>query len=561
MNRDRQVINSALWAAYGDALGFITEFATEGILRSKLGRQEVECTVPWVRRIGGRSGVSIELPAGCYSDDTQLRLATSRSIRASGEFDPEVFSKIELPVWLSYQLGGGKGTKAAASWLVRRTATWSTNFFGKGGDYVRGGGNGAAMRIQPHVWSASDITGAEGYVADVVRNSLITHGHARGILGAVLHSISLAEVLRSGTVPAPDDWMSLISEMRSAEQFIRTDDYLRTFWLPSWERLSNQNLRTGFEQVIAECHADAAVLSVAVQASQFDYCRVASQIGGLSASSRGSGTKTALLALVLAWRHQADPSVAVNTAANCLGSDTDTVATLTGALVGAAADEAPNESLLDSDYIRCEAERLNTIRNGRRAPDFRHPSVVRWVPPTNQSDAVGDAQGRMALAGLGYVAEPGERFPDPSRPDFAWQWLKLDYGQTVLARLRLPLRPLPSNSLPAEVPTTAHRSARKSASTDASTPLRQAELFAPATPMSDPRARTENAAPVTLDELTRDAIDSGFDPALIGRTLLALCEEPSGLEKAIGYAAIIAKAKRARSALRTQRIGEPIRTA
>src|SRR2546425_10102720 len=113
------ILNSALWAAYGDALGFITELADRSTLRRRTGMSEVHEAIPWKRGVGGKYGATVELPAGCYSDDTQLRLATSRAIRGDGYFDVESFAKIELPVWLSYSLGGGTSTKAAASGLSR----------------------------------------------------------------------------------------------------------------------------------------------------------------------------------------------------------------------------------------------------------------------------------------------------------------------------------------------------------------------------------------------------------------------------------------------------------
>ena len=77
--RREAVRNSALWAAYGDALGFISELApTVAALGRRIGRDRVDELQPWKRRIGGKFGVELELPAGVYSDDTQLRLATSR---------------------------------------------------------------------------------------------------------------------------------------------------------------------------------------------------------------------------------------------------------------------------------------------------------------------------------------------------------------------------------------------------------------------------------------------------------------------------------------------------
>ena len=206
----QSIVRSALWAAYGDSLGFITELAPlPADVRRRTGVERVTDLVEWKRRIGGKFGVTTVLPKGCYSDDTQLRLATSRAIGRSGAFDVDAFAKVELPVWLSYALGGGRGTKAAASALAHSNATWSTNFFSDGGSrYVHGGGNGAAMRVQPHVWiTRQDRLGSLNL--DVVRNTICTHGHPRGILGAVLHSLFLAESIRDGALPTPSRWAEL----------------------------------------------------------------------------------------------------------------------------------------------------------------------------------------------------------------------------------------------------------------------------------------------------------------------------------------------------------------
>src|SRR5438045_3321702 len=83
---------SALWAAYGDALGFISELTDDAGLRRRTGGRRLEQPMEWRRRVGGRGGVNALLPVGCYSDDTQLRLAASRAITSSG-FDVEAFAK------------------------------------------------------------------------------------------------------------------------------------------------------------------------------------------------------------------------------------------------------------------------------------------------------------------------------------------------------------------------------------------------------------------------------------------------------------------------------------
>ena len=65
------------------------------------------------------------------------------------------------------------------------------------------------------------------------------------------------------------------------------------------------------------------------------------EIGGMLVQYRGSGTKTAILAAALAWMFRDNPHEAIVVGANLLGSDTDTIATMAGAILGAITDEDP----------------------------------------------------------------------------------------------------------------------------------------------------------------------------------------------------------------------------
>lgn len=71
---------------------------------------------------------------------------------------------------------------------------------------MNGGGNGAAMRIQPHVWSAPNLADERSILTSVVRNAITTHGHVRGIAGAMVHAIALGRVMRDEVIPGPDEW-------------------------------------------------------------------------------------------------------------------------------------------------------------------------------------------------------------------------------------------------------------------------------------------------------------------------------------------------------------------
>jgi ADP-ribosylglycohydrolase len=533
MSSQQQVVHSALWAAYGDVVGFITELTDANGLRKRTGTVTITGPVPWTRRVGGRFGVPIKLPAGTYSDDTQLRLATSRAIRASGEFDVDAFSKIELPVWRAYALGGGRGTTAAAAELAKKNVTWLSNFFDGHSDYTQGGGNGAAMRIQPHVWASRRQNDSLSYLPDVVRNSLCTHGHPHGILGAVFHAASLAQTLNFAEVPGPDDWIQALHQMRDAVQFMSEDEEIGLLWVPQWERTTGQAMRAGFQKVIDETEeAVEKLASMFAGRSQPRYSAVVQALQGFDPKHRGTGTTTAVLASALAWLAKDDPEKGVLAAANLLGTDTDTIGTMAGAILGAACPAPPPGEIKDKHYIQSEAERLWAISTGSAGGSFSYPDLLKWTPPANQGDAVGEFKGRLTLAGLGFVTRSGSSYEQSGKGAATWQWLQLEFGQTVLAKRK----ERPVNLPPSSVPIVQRRSDG-----------RQEDLFGKPEILAPGRKRTTevreplSTADMPIDELMVQITTSEFDPLLIGKVLLNLALQPNGIDRAVAAAALISR--------------------
>ncbi|QQX61098.1 ADP-ribosylglycohydrolase family protein [Pseudomonas chlororaphis] len=580
--RLKRTISSALWSAYADALGFPTELASDKIVQQRLGHSTITRTEPWKRLVGGRFGATVSLPAGAYSDDTQLRLATSRAIRGNGYFDVEAFAKIELTVWQAYALGAGRGSKAAAAALCNRSNTWFSNFFA---NYENGGGNGAAMRIQPHVWAATNLKDKASYVPDVIRNALCTHGHMRGIAGAVIHAVSLAHTFETGKPPSPEQWPDLADDIRAIPKMIAGDNELMTFWVPTWAQRSNQSLEDAVATVAREWEDSARnvasiLMSRSLQNSTAVYEEVVKAENGLSTAERGSGLKCALFANVAAWiSPQAGAQESIQMVANLLDSDTDTIGTMAGALIGAAYPDASYLGPVQDDiYIRDEAERLYGISQGRNTYSFSYPDMLYWQPPRTMIDILGIKNNHFHIDGLGDVNPIGAPFL--GQKGTSWQWFLLSTGQTVLSRFRAdliakaPLRKEPaleemdtpdlfeqamenkSRKLaePFSVPTRAQVEVETIAS---DIPIRKmsSEILpkpveSHATDISPNHSRysqegQESREPLSLDDLTNEAI-RGFDPQTIGRHILMLAEQPNAIELSIAYSAVVVKARSAR---------------
>lgn len=533
---ERVVVGSALWAAAGDAVGWISELTDEKGLRQRAGVTTITEPVEWRRRIGGRFGATVKLQAGTYSDDTQLRLSVCRATRRDGEFDVEAFAKIELPSWQSYALGAGRGTMAAAANLSKNSVTWFSNFFeGKGRGYFDGGGNGAAMRIQPHVWK-SNPERPDLFLADVIRDAIVTHGHPQGFCGAAFHALCLAHVLATGEIPRPADWSGLLRQVKLVPEVVKADTKLSMFWLGAWEDGARQQLDSAVSRQVDESMtAIRRIISVIRQGRPEEYQAVLSEIGGFQEDRRGAGMDSAMAALALAWLHRELPNEeALLLSANALSSDTDTIATMAGALLGAARPVPLTWTLQDREYIEREARRMARIAAGQSGDTFHYPDIMNWQPPATQSDAVCLGKHGLELLGLGTAAPFGEVWESG---DSEWQWLRLDFGQTVLAKRRKALKP------PEHLP---YRSAMAEKEPDRQRQPVQAQLFTSLPAVAERPQSNVDSLPDDLDALTDWVIRREFDPVCLGRALLKAIEREEPLERAVAFAAIVTKAILAR---------------
>jgi ADP-ribosylglycohydrolase len=523
MNRDYVIKRSALWAAYGDALGFITELVDESGLKRRIGKTSIEHTIAWKRVLGGKFGTQVNLPAGAYSDDTQLRLATSRSINGNGNFDVESFAKIELPIWLSYSLGGGRGTKNAAQSLISSNVNWFSNFYGKQENkYFSSGGNGAAMRVQPHVWSQYLHGNINAILEDVIKNSICTHGHPRAILGAAFHALSLYRALSDLKIPGPNEWSWIILQLNLVAEIISNNSELSAFWIPMLEEFAGEKVDLYFKKYIDELAQEIRLaLELEHEPTSDDYHKILDNLDAFNPIHRGSGAKTSVAASILAWLYRNKPAeYAIKSACNALGSDTDTIATMTGAIMGAVESTEPQYALCDREYINQESNRLFLISTRSIAPSFSYPDFNQWKSPKSQLEAVIQSGEDLFIPGLGKVEPIGDMYLSRAK-DHGWQWLKTTFDQTLICKRK--------------VDPTVKNIENKNNNSPNLFSISQSEKIEVSTPRK------------SLDELTKEVINSGFSEILAGKHLLSFSDDVDGIEKAIAYTAIVLKARMARN--------------
>jgi hypothetical protein len=188
------------------------------------------------------------------------------------------------------------------------------------------------------------------------------------------------------------------------------------------------------------------------QKSEVAYRQLVEALGCLNTGCRGSGSKTAIIAAALAWMYRDEnPAKAIEIAANLLFSDTDTIATMVGAIIGVVAPNPPSGNLLDRAYINQEAIRLHGVSIGKPQSSFPYPDLLQWQPPRTPLDVVGLIDNHLALAGLGIAQSTDKMYHNNFNNDFFWQWVELDFGQSMACIRRSKPLSLPHGSMPSKL--------------------------------------------------------------------------------------------------------------
>ncbi len=372
-----------------DALGWTTEFIkSKEQLRKIYGTDCVTDFRTWEKRTGGRFNTYIDIvQPGEYSDDTQLMLCTARSLYPDGSCNMDHFSKLELPLWLDYSRGAGRTITIAAKAIQRKSATWNNNFFQiKRGedvvDYRHAGANGAAMRIAPIVLANGDQFNK--IYNEIWKNTIVTHGHPRAIIGALLYGKALQLVLHKGLVSAQELLTELMFFTNTAQ--IPEHDILIMSWLQQWNELNECDFGTVFRDTLDETKSSLLLISRSLNSKIHD---IVESLGCFNRSTKGSGTGTALAAIAVYCKYGDSYEKSITQAVNMLGADTDTIGLMVGGLVGARSgyNSIPDRwvtKLQDFSYFLRVAKSLIKIHLGKSNGMDLLPSKA------NQSTAIPD---------------------------------------------------------------------------------------------------------------------------------------------------------------------------
>lgn len=420
-----------LSAACGDALGWPIEPRGQrvGGVRDLQPRLSF---IEWTRREGGGyAPYQRHVPAGTYSDDTQLMLAVARSL-GRGEAWWEHLTQFELPAWTLYEIGGGGAVKRAAQGWAKEKAPWEATKDADRQRYFTAGANGVAMRILPHAIFGAGDPNFDRVCERIVTDGLTTHGHPRALVGALAAGYAMWTALRwKGKV----NYGELIDDcLGERSAWSRSPEHA---FPPGWREAAGEALAAPYEELWDRtCMEMLDLLS---------HCRKAMERGSIARDTDvleelgafgkegGAGTRTAAIAIYLASRYVAKPTAGLLAAAFAKRADADTIACITGAMLGAFSgddrvDGLAND-LIDAPYIHHLAA---AVARGEvdRVPPLHWPS--RMKPKILGELAELPQGGEVSLPLFGRSIVKGVERPETkSANEITIWWLSTELGQTL----------------------------------------------------------------------------------------------------------------------------------
>ena len=442
-NNDNQVYESTLSRskaegaflalAAGDALGWPQEIPSKVKIKPVHKVAHIEFW-EWTRRGGTRYQAYEEvIHAGDYSDDTQLTLAVARSRINHGTAWWSAFTKMELPLWILYERGGGGATKRAAKAWSDGSAPWKSKSRADVRRYFDAGGNGVTMRILPHALFLAGFENPETLMHDVVLDGMATHGHPRALVGAKAYAYAAWSLVRKDTTLRFGELLDALIDERSRWSKFPDLEQNENIWFDAAKSVKEDSYQAVWKRTNDEMFTllDKAREGLKAGALANDH-EVLKDLGCFG-RSKGAGTSSAAAAIYLVARHAAQPVQGILRAAFEKGADTDTLAAMTGGLMGCLSGvewlPQPWLQVQDAKYIKEIAARIS------QGPDQADKSPIH--PLTSVSSIFADISENSKKEILlgGSIPASIATLPDPkpvtkSTTARAWR-LKTFNGQTI----------------------------------------------------------------------------------------------------------------------------------
>lgn len=295
-------LQRALGAFYGLALGDALGMPTQSLSREQILQRFG--TIHTLEDAGPDQPIAANMPRGSITDDTEQAILVGQLlVRGHGRIAPQELAQSLIDWEAAMQARGsqdllGPSTKHAIEMIL---AGYSVEEAGRYGTT-----NGAAMRITP-VGIASDVAAPEAFIRAVVQACQVTHNTSLGIASAA----AVAAVVSAGINGA-----SLGDALALGRQ-IANQAEVQGHWVAGASMAARLQW--------------AATLGVAGDKAGF--AQTLYELVGTSVASQESVVASFALAGQVA-QGRLEPFEALCMAAS-LGGDTDTIAAILGAMLGA----------------------------------------------------------------------------------------------------------------------------------------------------------------------------------------------------------------------------------
>lgn len=319
-----RALGSLYGLALGDALGMPTQSMSRAQIHTRFGQVTTLLDAP------ADQPVTPNMKSGSITDDTaQAILIAELLIDGGGHIDPAHLAQHLISWELSMK---AKGSQDLLGPSTKRAIELIQAGHGPGESGRHGTTNGAAMRIAP-VGIATDITQPARFLGTVVQACQVTHNTSLGIASAA----AVAAVVSSSLKGEPLEYaLNVGTEMAfTAEQFGHWIAGARIGPRIRWARKASHECHPG---TIGDLIYDVIGTSVASQESVVAAFALAQRVA--------SGKLSSFEALCMAAS---------------IGGDTDTLAAMLGAMLGACGGMANWPSALIDQVTRVNTLHLEPL--------------------------------------------------------------------------------------------------------------------------------------------------------------------------------------------------------
>ncbi|MFN6517224.1 MAG: ADP-ribosylglycohydrolase family protein [Nostoc sp. CreGUA01] len=185
----------------------------------------------------------------------------------------------------------------------------------------------------------TETSGSASLYIDIWRNSIITHGHPRGLIGALLLADSIKLLIENPQNQL--EWLdSLIEKCSNYSQLekIWNQDNLFLSWKNKWQSVCNHNFTFAWNDICQETIEYLVIVKREYNTGDLD--KILTRIGCFERQTKGAGNITVVASILFLCRFSdfqngsSNFGNVITPIVNKIGIDTDTIAYFAGAMLG-----------------------------------------------------------------------------------------------------------------------------------------------------------------------------------------------------------------------------------